>query len=348
MKLALIFGGHSFEHEISIVSAIALKDVLKHLDLEFIFISNDRKMFVIPSKNMKSNFFSSGAYKKSEEVFLNYDGFRIKSIFSKKTLDITCVLNLIHGGDGEDGLISSLLEFYKQDFIGPRVDACVLSFSKLLTKAYAKLVGVDTLSFKYFSKDSKPKKLDYPCILKPLRLGSSIGLSVLKNAKDLDYSVDVAREFDDEFIIEPFINNVKEYNLAGTFIENEFIFSIIEEPQKSGILDFEKKYLDFSRTEKTSKALIPLKLEKDLKDAFKKIYGTIFRGALIRCDFFVLENKVYLNEINPIPGSMSNYLFDDFADIISKLAKSLPRKKPINIDYAYVNKIQSAKGKSWQ
>jgi D-alanine-D-alanine ligase len=66
-------------------------------------------------------------------------------------------------------------------------------------------------------------------------------------------------------------------------------------------------------------------------------------GSLIRCDFFIIDDAIYLNEINPIPGSMANYLFDNFEIVLNNLSKSLPQKKMINITYEYVNKIQSAK-----
>ena len=66
---------------------------------------------------------------------------------------------------------------------------------------------------------------------------------------------------------------------------------------------------------------------------------------MIRCDFFVINDEVYLNEINPIPGSMANYLFEDFENVLEKLAKSVFLEREIKIDYAYINKIQMAKGK---
>ena len=93
------------------------------------------------------------------------------------------------------------------------------------------------------------------------------------------------------------------------------------------------------------KADISSTLEEKIKNAFKSIYNTTFDGALIRCDFFVLENEVYLNEINPIPGSMANYLFENFNDTLISLTKSLPKQKSISISYEYVNKIQASKGK---
>ena len=82
-----------------------------------------------------------------------------------------------------------------------------------------------------------------------------------------------------------------------------------------------------------------------MEESFKKLYNNIFEGAIVRCDFFVKDNKIYLNEINPIPGSLANYLFEDFENVLEKLAKSVFLEREIKIDYAYINKIQMAKGK---
>ena len=266
-------------------------------------------------------------------------------MFGSKLLEFNFILNLVHGADGEDGVIASLFDFFNVPFVGPRVEASVVSCNKNLTKYYAQSCDVKTIDFKYFRKGDTVNIEKYPVIIKPIRLGSSIGVSIVKEQSELSYALDVAFEFDDEIIVEPFINNVKEYNLAGCKIKDEFKFSIVEEPEKQEFLDFDKKYLDFNRVEKVSHAKILEKLEFELKQTFKKIYNHTFEGSLIRCDFFVVDDVVYLNEINPIPGSMANYLFDDFDSLLKSLAKSLPQKKMINITYDYVNKIQSAKGK---
>ena len=110
-------------------------------------------------------------------------------------------------------------------------------------------------------------------------------------------------------------------------------------------LDFDKKYLDFSRTSKAVEVDLGEQLNAKVKDAFERIYNNLFEGSIIRCDFFVVDNEVYLNEINSIPGSMANYLFKDFNNVLTTLAKSLPKQKDIKITYEYVNKIQASKGK---
>lgn len=344
MKIAIFFGCSSYEHEISIVSSIAMKDVLKH-ELVYIFCDQHRELYEIPAATIKSKLFSSGEYKKCDKVTLQKGGFAKKSMFGQKEIAYDVVLNLTHGGDGEDGVLASLFEFYGIPFIGPRVEACSVSSHKFLTKGYAQSVDVKTIDYAFYTKNDEIKVDSFPVIVKPVRLGSSIGVSIVKSQEELDYALDVAFEFDDAIIIEPFIANIKEYNLAGCVINGEFNFSIIEEPQKAEFLDFDKKYLDFSRTSKALEADIDETLKEKIKEAFKKLYNTLFVGSLIRCDFFVVDGEVYINEINSIPGSMANYLFEDFNTLFTSLAQNLPKKKAITINYEYVNKIQASKGK---
>ena len=346
MKLAILFGARSFEHEITIVSAISLKKVLT-CELTYIFCDNDRNFYLIPTNEITSKRFSSGEYKKDKPLYLKHGGFFYKKLMGESCIEVDCVLNLVHGADGEDGKVSALFDFFNIPYIGPRLEASCISYNKLFTKLFAKEVGVNVLPYQFLSKETPEAiSIEFPFIVKPLRLGSSIGISIVKDASELSYALDVAFEFDDSVLIEPFIHGVKEYNLAGIYGKDGFHFSIIEEPQKEEFLDFDKKYLDFSRTKRVNEANLSLPIQEALKDAFVKLYNPLFRGALIRCDFFVIENQIYLNEINPIPGSMANYLFDDFEKNIIALSHSLP--KPLEMPaqtYRYIHSIQSAKGK---
>jgi len=346
MKYTILFGGASFEHEISIVSAIALKSVIKS-ELVFIFLSQERDFYLIEAKNMRSNYFAKGDYKKSPKLDMVHGGFAKKGLFGSSEIEFDCVINMVHGGDGEDGKLASLFDFYGVNFIGPRLEASVMSFNKILTKHLASQCGVKALEFRTINKNDDRSKFDmaYPFILKPARLGSSIGVSVVKSKEEFDYALDVAFEFDEDVLVEPFIANVKEYNLAGAYA-NGFIYSLIEEPQKAEFLDFEKKYKDFSRTQRVFEADIPEQLQSALHDAFAKLYSFGFGGAIIRCDFFVIDGEVYLNEVNPIPGSLANYLFDDFNDTLNKVAANLPKSQKISVEYKYINEIASAKGKA--
>jgi len=345
MNLAIIFGGQSYEHEISIVSAVTVGRVLETSPL-YIFLDSDNRLYEIPSNKMSSKLFKSGEYRKEKKLNFTFNGFTTEGFFKKELKGFT-VLNLIHGGQGEDGTIPALLEFYKIPYIGPRKDASTISYNKHLTKIFADSIGIKTVDYEtlYIGDERKLHKLSYPVIVKPLSLGSSIGVKVANSDDEFQYALDVAFEYDSEVIIEKYIDGVKEYNLAG--IETDkFILSIVEEPQKGDdILDFNTKYLDFSRDSRVVEANIDNEIRLLIQDSFKKIYSPIFRGSLIRCDFFVIDDEVYLNEINSVPGSMANYLFNDFESTLKELSENLPNVGNISVKYEYIDTIQKAKGK---
>ena len=142
MKLAVLFGGSSFEHEISIVSAITMKKVFKKAELSFIFVDANREFYLIDSEKMKSKLFSSGEYKKSKKLTLKSGVFTIDGMFGSKEVPFDTLLNLIHGRDGEDGKIASLMEFFSIPFISPRLEASALSYNKLYTNIWQKRMNV--------------------------------------------------------------------------------------------------------------------------------------------------------------------------------------------------------------
>ncbi len=343
MQLTILFGGASFEHEISIVSAITVMGKLPAWQLDFVFCDQDHTFYRISKEQMKAKFFSGGAYKKTPKLQLVKGGFELKKTFST-TLISNPVLNLVHGGDGEDGSLAALLDFYDVAFIGPRKEASMFSFDKGYTKWLAASVGVKTLDSEILVRGEKPS-FSYPFIIKPARLGSSIGVSVVKNDAELDYALDVAFELDSRVLIEPFVAGVREYNLAGCKSGGVLHFSIVEEPQKQEFLDFDKKYRDFSRSERVNEAQLDASVVEKLRAAFRALYEPLFEGALIRCDFFVIGDEIYLNEINPIPGSMANYLFEDFSGLLQGLLKSLPGARRPRVSYQYIHSINQAKGK---
>ncbi len=340
MVYAVIFGGRSYEHEISIVSAIALKEKLS--DILFIFLDADRNFFLIDPKDMKSSTFSKGEYKKAPKLELKRGGFFQKGLLKEKRVEFDVAINLVHGGDGEDGKMASLLSFYEIPFIGPRIEGSVISFNKLFTKFYAKAMGCEVLEYQLLRRESiEPLRFDFPVIIKPLRLGSSIGVSVVKEESELSYALDVAFEFDEEVLVEPFIEGIREFNLAGCK-GSGFYFSKLEEVQKKEFLDFDKKYRDF-RQDAVEEAELNVALKERIKECFMRIYEPLFLGSLIRIDFFVHQDKVYINEINPVPGSLANYLFDDFVGVLNDLARNLPKERDIIVDYRYINSISAKK-----
>lgn len=345
MKLTILFGGASFEHEISIVSAITLKGKLSGFDLSFIFCDQDHSFYLVDASKMKAVTFSKGEHKKMPQLSISNGAFTQKGMFSSKEHG-GIFLNLIHGADGEDGTVAALLDFFSIKYIGPRIDASVFSYDKRYTKWLCETRGIKSVKHEELSiAEHDHIDMPYPVIIKPARLGSSIGVSVVKDESELDYALDSAFEYDNNVIVERFLEGVKEYNLAGFMANGEVHFSIVEEPHKEEFLDFDKKYMDFSRSESVAKADISSTIEHKLKQNFEKVYKNLFEGSLIRCDFFVVDGEVYLNEINPIPGSMANYLFEDFEVSLELLSNSLPHAKRAKVNYEYIHSISQAKGK---
>lgn len=345
MKLTILFGGASFEHEISIVSAITLKEKLNTFDLSFIFCDTDHTFYLIDAAQMRATTFSKALYKKMPQLSLKQGAFVKKKLLGSSEFSTT-VLNLIHGADGEDGTIAAILDFFSIKYIGPRVDASIFSYDKRYTKYLCEAIGVKSVDYQVLCADSHTNiTIDFPIIIKPARLGSSIGVSIVRDESELDYALDTAFEYDKRVLVEPFIEGVKEYNLAGYSADGKMHFSIVEEPQKEEFLDFEKKYMDFARSEQVLKAEIPQELIAKLQSNFERVYDGLFEGSLIRCDFFVVNDEVLLNEINPIPGSMANYLFEDFSSSIEALSRALPYQKRATTKYEYIHSISQAKGK---
>ena len=340
MVYGVVFGGRSYEHEISIVSAIALKEKLQ--DARFIFIDQERDFYLIDPSDLKASTFSKGLYKKAPKLELKKGGFFQKGFLKEKRVEFDVAINLVHGADGEDGKLASLFSFYGIPFIGPRIEGSVVSYNKLFTKLFAKSIGCDVIDYQVISQDKiEPIRFEYPIIIKPLRLGSSIGVSVVKSKDELSYALDVAFEFDTEVIVEPFIEGIKEYNLAGCKASS-FIFSKLEEVQKKEFLDFDKKYKDF-RQDEVVDANLPAGVKERFKETFVKVYDPLFLGSIIRIDFFLHQDTIYINEINPVPGSLANYLFDDFNGVLDTLAQNLPKEPSIKIDYLYINSISAKK-----
>ena len=144
-------------------------------------------------------------------------------------------------------------------------------------------------------------------IIKPATLGSSIGISVAENQQELEKGLFFASKYDNEIIVEKYIKDVTEINVAVYKGVKGLVVSECEMPvTKNSLLTFEDKYSDGDR-------VFPAPIEKRLADRFKKIAREVYEKlnfkGVIRIDFLLKDNQIYLNEINSVPGSLSYYLF---------------------------------------
>lgn len=330
-NIAVIFGGKSSEHDISIITACAL---MQNLD--------EKKYNIIPIYIQKNGEFLYGSNLKNIETFQknNICGRKVmlkcgcNKLYIKKLMGfkphkkIDFCFVACHGINGEDGSISGLLNLCNIPYSCADILPSSIAMDKIATKIMCKGLKVPVLSFYAFCKQdflqdenklitTIQNKIGYPCIIKPAKLGSSIGITRCENSEDLQDALNLAFCLDENILVEKALTNFKEYNIAVLKLGNEILLSKIEQPiVNNNILSFEDKYLNNSKTKgmESLDRIIPAKLDKNLENQIKniayKVYKNLNFSGVIRIDFLYNNDKIYLNEINSIPGSFANYLWD--------------------------------------
>lgn len=324
-NLVVLFGGNSSEHDISIVSAFYVKKYLDEYlyNVSMIYINKKQEMFLCKNCNNVKDFVTM---KKFSCVAICGNYLYLKYNHKLKTLKkIDVVLPIMHGVNGEDGTIDAFLKFNNLCRVTPNMCTACIGMDKTLFK---KVVGSDVSVLPYEEVcgvdlenssgliDRVRDKVGFPCIIKPARQGSSIGIEVCENSEKLIELIKKSLKFDKKLIIEPYLTKFREFNIAVYKTQFDVKVSEIEEPLvDKKILSFENKYLNFSGTNTEKIKKIPPKISKKLYNQiveFAKIaYLKMDANGLIRFDFIYdeLNKKLYLNEANTIPGSMALYLF---------------------------------------
>lgn len=330
-NLVLIFGGVSPEHDISIITAMQVFSVLKDdYNILLIYINKDGQWYNLPN-DTNISFFPIRCYKKLKIVSIlpNAKYLYLKKLnrFVKyKIIDVA--INCMHGINGEDGSIASIFQLNNI----PYVNSSILGSSIACDKVVFKLVvnglnikSVDSFAIyksSFFKNKAKNIKhilgsINFPLIIKPSKLGSSIGIKICHNENELIENIRFCFQFDEKLLIEKYLSEIREINIAILKNENELVLSELEEPIKTNeILSFEEKYLSQDKlgmqalTRKLP-ADIDLKIKNKIESYAKKIYKALDLNGVGRFDFIIdKNNEVYINELNVIPGSYAYYLFE--------------------------------------
>ena len=187
--------------------------------------------------------------------------------------------------------------------------------------------------------------MNYPVIIKPANLGSSIGISIAKTREELEKSILVALNFDNKILVEKALQDFKEINCAALGNKNEVIVSSLEEPiSYKDFLTFDEKYILGDK--KSVKRIYPAKISNEIKKEIQQTSQEIFEkfelSGVVRIDFMIKDNIVYVNEINTIPGSLAYYLFEKegltFSDILDKLILYSQKKHDEKLDISFAFK----------
>lgn len=341
--IAVIFGGRSAEHDVSIVTALA--SVIKPLELtrkyrvEAVYIAKDGSWHW--SDKLKDiKLFTSGEVQeflhKDAPVSVQFDGgmtlMKSSGIAGRKiTRRIDVVFPAMHGTYGEDGALMGLLDMANVPYVGCGLSASVLAMDKALSKQVASRYDIPVSNYVIVKKldverslaeaiKTVQETLKYPLFVKPAHLGSSIGISRAANETELRSGLEVAAHFDDKILVEEAVQNLIEVTLP--IIGNEAPRpALLERPltQSEDFFDFDTKYMQGGKKGSGKQggkqgaqgySQIPADLPKDLyKKAEQvgiRVYQALGCSGISRVDMLIdsVAKEVYFNEINPMPGSL--------------------------------------------
>lgn len=292
-KIAILFGGNSFEHNVSIKSAKSIInniDKIKY-DIIIIGISLDNIWYLYNDKVDKL------------DNWINQDIKKIDNILALlKTVDV--VFNIIHGNTSEDGKLQGLFDLFNIKYVGCDTLTNAICYDKEFTKIILSKYNIPIVKYKVLhnKKEINNINIKYPLIVKPSSSGSSIGIDICNNKEELKNCVDNAFKYSKKVIVEKFIK-AKELECAILNVNNKLHISTIGEIKyNSTFYDYNAKYIN------DSKLIIPAKINNNvnlrIRKYVKKIVNILNIKGLSRIDFLYdkVNDKIYLIEINTIPG----------------------------------------------
>lgn len=357
MKLAVIFGGKSSEHDISVITGVMTVNAAK-VKHEVIPVYITRNGRMITGKNFDKTATFEGEVKGKTVTFIpGSKGFKIGSKFVVPD----CVINACHGHDGEDGALSGLMELCDIPYVGSGVRASAVGMDKLLFKQLMSVCALPIVPYfglnRYeyadvdFDITSKVSDIGFPLIVKPCNLGSSIGIGIAHDFVSLFSLLDAAFMWDRRVVVEKALEDFIEVNCAVLGYDDLVTASEVEQPVGfKDFLNFDDKYC---RSLKTEVRKMPANLPDETREKIRSLAISVFKAVgasgIARIDFLIKNDDVFINEINTVPGSLSEYLFGyegvTFPDLIDKLVSdALKNEKNKNsLKYSYQSNVLSEK-----
>jgi D-alanine-D-alanine ligase len=321
LRVGVIFGGRSGEHEVSLVSATSVITALDADKYEVVpigitqegrWLSSDKGLKLLKEKT---------GIEQAPECFLvpepNRQALVAAGSGEMHSPPIDVIFPLVHGTYGEDGTLQGLLELANIPYVGAGVLASAVGMDKIVQKQIFQQQKLPVAKYIWFHSSvcrEHPervaaivaKSLTYPVFVKPANTGSSVGISKAHNRKELREALALAVEYDRKVIIEQGINNIREIE-CSVLGNDEPVASVPGEIVPSNeFYDYNAKYVDGK-----SEAIIPAKLPKRVSEEVRRIalraYRALDIAGMARVDFLVVRksNKIYLNEVNTIPGFTS-------------------------------------------
>ena len=357
-RVGIIIGGESVEHEVSIITGLQIFENIDRNKFEpaIIYIDQQGKWRIGETltniATYKDNRFEETMVvvpwcnKGSDSGLALYPDPEAKqSIFGKKRdkFVIDVVIPAVHGTMVEDGSLQGLLDYCRVPYCFSGAKASAVGMDKVLMKKVFESEKLPIVPYRWFYKNDylsnstdilkELEVISYPLIVKPANLGSSIGITRATHKEELREAIEVAMYYDKKIIVEKCLESVREINCAVLGYEKDNTVSLCEEPIGwKDFLKFEDKYMG-DRMSKTGNhadkrripATIPKETTKSIQEMSKKAFESIDGSGVARIDFLYddREGKLYVNEINTIPGSVAFYLWEpsgiSFSSLITKL-----------------------------
>ncbi|MBO4939886.1 MAG: ATP-grasp domain-containing protein [Clostridia bacterium] len=355
-KVAVFFGGKSCESEISILTAVFVMNVLdaERYKILPVYVHTNGKTYTSP-RMTELCVFKERDWKDFQEIFF-YDG-GMYALNKKKTRvkrmgKVDVILNCCHGGLGEGGGVSALAQWHGIPCASPDLTASGVFMDKGTTKLFLRALNIPTLDYirvneadyqkrGAFLLKSVETRLKYPVIVKPAHLGSSIGITVAKDEEELKRALEMAFTLDDRVIVEKYLKNKQDVNCAAYVKDGEIIVSEPERAFGDGFYSFEEKYIkrqqDGGGADKKGVGRYALRgdLREKVRAYTKTIYKRMNLRGVVRIDYLISDNKVYVCEVNTVPGSLAYYLFCErvkdarefFTDLLEEAFRVSAEKK---------------------
>ena len=337
-KVAVIFGGKSCENEISVLTGVFVLNLLgrDRYDVFPVYIHTDGKWYT-SDKAYNLDLFKKADFSLFSRVFLE-DGCLYELCEKKgkgrvrRLAKLDCVLNCCHGGLGEGGGVSAVAELNGVPLASPSLLSSSVFLDKAMTKFIARALSIPTVDY-VCAKESDYKKrgkfllknveskLKYPVVIKPSRLGSSIGIAIAKDEEELKRALEVAFLLDEKVVVEKYLEEKKDVNCAAYSLRGEVYVSDAEVAcDEKGIYTFADKYLKKPSSptgtklqEQDGQGLKKPELDEEITKKIKAYTKSIYRKmdvkGVIRIDYLVKGKEIYLSEVNTVPGSLAYYLF---------------------------------------
>jgi D-alanine-D-alanine ligase len=369
-NIAVIFGGRSVEHDVSIITAhTPIIDALiatGNFNVIPIYISKDGCWYY-DKEMININYFKDKELeikiKKLKKLQIKIDNglHIIIPGIKNKDIKIDIAFPSMHGTYGEDGSLMGLLRMAGVSFVGCDIFASAVAMDKALTKQVLSSQGLPIVPYIWFDANEwenakntlieKAEKLKYPLFVKPVHLGSSIAITKATNNEELNNAIEVALHYDEKVLVEKSIENLIEVTLPIIGQNNDIKLGAIERAlNKSDFFNFNDKYISGSKKGNISEnkySEIPAKIDEKLYDKVEELGIKAFKAigceGISRIDFLIDKNSniVYINEINTLPGSLYHHNFKEMGissmDLVKKLVlfaeKRFIESKNINITF---------------